>query len=356
MKISHVSPRYYPDFGGVESNVKEVCERLAKKDFEVEVLTTDPTGELVKEEIVNGVSVKRFRSWAPNDAYCFSNELRRYLKKNSNNYDIVHAHSYHAIPALYAAQTKNKNKFFFNPHYHGSGHTYLRSLLHVPYKLLGKRIFQKADRIICVSHYEKSLISKDFNIREEKVAVIPNGVNSQEFRSLRKREKNHRAVLSVGRLEKYKGLQHLIRVLKRLNNDVVLEIVGKGPYKETLVELSKKLGVYDRVRFSQDLPRTKLLQKYADADVFVLLSKYEAYGISVAEALASRTPCIVANTSALREWVDGKNCFGIEYPINYHELQDLINKVMGRQVKELKPPTWDEVTAKLINQYWEIGD
>jgi glycosyltransferase involved in cell wall biosynthesis len=132
---------------------------------------------------------------------------------------------------------------------------------------------------------------------------------------------------------------------------VVLEIVGKGSYKKDLVKLAKKLNVSDRVKFFQELPRSELLQKYADADVFVLLSRYESCGISVAEALASGIPCIVAITSALQEWVDNKNCFGINYPVNIYELANLINRVMGRSVENIKLPDWNEVVKRLLEIY-----
>ena len=98
MKIAQVCPRYYPDIGGVQTHVKEISEGLAKKGFEVEVLTIDPSKKLLKKEVLNGVIVKRFGSWAPNEAYYFSRELKRYLAKNSSDYDVVHAHSYHAFP------------------------------------------------------------------------------------------------------------------------------------------------------------------------------------------------------------------------------------------------------------------
>jgi glycosyltransferase involved in cell wall biosynthesis len=221
--------------------------------------------------------------------------------ENSDSFDVVHAHSYHAFPALYAAQAKNRNKLIFTPYYHGAGHTFFRSLLHIPYKFLGKNIFRKADKIICVSNYEKSLVVNHFRIGEEKVAVIPNSVNLEEFKCLEMRRKDYRSILYVGRLEKYKGVQYSIKALPKLDHDIILEIVGKGRYKESLVKLARKLGVEDRVKFYQNLPRQKLLQTYVDADLFVMLSKLEAYGICVAEALAAGTPCIVANNSALRE-------------------------------------------------------
>jgi len=353
MRVLQVCHRYYPYTGGTQEHVRNVSERLAKK-YEVNVATTDTSGKLPREEIVNGVRVNVFRSWAPRKTYYLSEDLKKYLIKNSDSFDIVHAHNYHAFPALYAAQAKGRNKLVFTPHYHGTGHTFLDSLLHIPYKSLGKRIFEKADRIICVSHYEKSLIAENFRVNEEKVVVIPNGIDLEEFKDLEKRKKDYRSVLCVGRLEKYKGTAYLIRVLPKLGDNVILEIVGKGSRKESLVKLAKKLGVDNRVKFFQDLERDELLQKYADADVFISLSKHEAYGISVAEALASRVPCIVANTSALKEWVDNKNSFGIDYPINLDELAALVNNVIGKDVDELRISDWNEIIEKLVSLYEDL--
>lgn len=76
MIIAQVCPRYYPFIGGVETYVKETSERLVKRGFVVDVLTTDPTGRLPSEEIINNVKVKRFRSWAPNENYHFSRALK----------------------------------------------------------------------------------------------------------------------------------------------------------------------------------------------------------------------------------------------------------------------------------------
>ena len=86
MRIAQVCARYYPYIGGVETHVREVSERLAKKAIEVEVLTTDSSGKLPKQEIINGVKIRRFKSWAPSDAYRFSPLLHSYLCKHSKNY------------------------------------------------------------------------------------------------------------------------------------------------------------------------------------------------------------------------------------------------------------------------------
>ncbi|MGB9841300.1 MAG: glycosyltransferase family 4 protein [Candidatus Bathyarchaeales archaeon] len=353
MRVYQICPKYFPSIGGVEEHVRNISERLAKK-FEVYVLTTDSSGKLPKEEIMNGVYVRRFRSLAPSESYFFSLSLKKFLSTNFHGFGIIHAHSYGAFPALFAAQEKNNRKMVFSPHYHGSGHTFFRSLLHRPYKFFGKKIFDKADVIICVSNYERNLITQHFKINPTKLFVIPNGVNKNEFKNLQKRYKNHKVILSVCRLEKYKGLQYLIQSLPQLSDEIKLEIVGKGPYKESLVKLAKKLNVANRVMFYQDLSRAELLQKYADADVFALLSEHEAYGISVAEALCAGTPCIVTKTSALLEWIDNKNCFGVNYPICLDELVLLIKHVIGKKAIMPKIYDWDEITEKLAQIYQKL--
>ena len=297
MLVAQVCPRYYPYIGGVETHVKEISERLVMQNINVEVLTTDPSCKLPEEEIINGVKVRRFKSYAPGDNYHFSTQLKRYLAINSNLYDVIHAHSYHDFPALYVAKSPTLKRFIFTPHYHGKGHSFFRSLLHLPYRMWGKKIFERADKVICVSNYEKNLILDHFREAKEKTIVIPNGVNLSEFPKYTKMVSSHhgKVVLYVGRLEKYKGVQNLIRVLPLLGPNTTLQIVGNGPYKSSLVNLTKKLCQQNNVQFFERLEREELLRKYVNADVFVLLSSHEAYSICVAEALASQTPCRALN-------------------------------------------------------------
>jgi len=294
MRIAQVCHRFYPDIGGIETHVYEISKRLAKH-FEVEVLTTDPTGKYPKVEEIDGFTVRRFKSIAPSEAYYFSLEMYRFLKEHSSDYDIIHAHNYHAFPALFTALTKSRNKMIFTPHYHGRGHSFIRDLLHKPYKMLGRKIFEKSDAVICVSKFERRLILKNFNVNSSKLFVIPNGINLEEFKNVEKikkrKDENIKIILYVGRIEKYKGLDYVVKALKYLPENYILEIVGKGSYKSKIIKLARNLGVINRIRFYQDLSREELIERYAKADVLVLLSKHEAYGLVVAEALACKTPC-----------------------------------------------------------------
>ncbi len=358
LKIAQICPRYSPDIGGVETHVKEISERLVKVGHDVEVITTDSTGKLNKRDMINGVKVIRFRSFAPGNAFYFAPHIYFYLKKH--NYDIIHAHSYHALPAFFASLVRGGGKFVFTPHYHRHGHTVLRNLLHKPSKLFGRRIFSRADSVICVSEYEKKLVESDFKVAA-KTIKIPNGINLKEFENLRQleidlEEKTGRlkTILYVGRLEEYKGEQYIIQGLPELH-DFRLRVVGKGPYEAELRSMAKKLGAEKKIEWLKNLSRKELLECYANADVFLMLSSHEAYGITVAEALASGTPCIVAEGSALEEFVDGKACVGIEMPITTKKVVKAVRD-LKKGKKENKNGSksvmdWEEVTERIIKIY-----
>ncbi|MFX1343382.1 MAG: glycosyltransferase family 4 protein, partial [Promethearchaeota archaeon] len=270
------------------------------------------------------------------------------LKKSA--FDVVHGHGFHSFPFLFSRYAKAR-KFVVTTRYHGFGHTPVRNFLFSLYKPLGMRVLKEADNVICISNYEKNLLLSHFKIKKEKIIVIPNGITKKEFQNLKKSDKqSHRTILCVARLEKYKGIHYLIEALPRLDEDICLQIVGKGPYKNELLKLVNR-PIESRVKFYQDLPRKELLQLYANADLFVSLSRYEAFGNTISEALASRTPCIVANTSALSERIDDKNCFGIDYPIDAGVLASSINKVIGAEVEGVNLLDWDDVARELETVY-----
>jgi glycosyltransferase involved in cell wall biosynthesis len=343
MKILQVCPRYPPYVGGVEAHVNEISERLVKRGYDVEVLSCDPSANLPRAEIVNGVKIKRFKSWSPKEAYFFSGELKNYLIKNSHNFDLV--------PALYAAQAKFENKFVFTPHYVGGGGTFFRNLLYFPYKFVSSKIFLKADKIICVSKYEMELLKSRFKIDNVKLEFIQNGVCLSEFKELKKETKNYKLILCVSRLEKYKGVQYTIKALEKMDPDICLMVVGKGPYKNNLINLAKKMDLLNRVTFYESLNRAELLNAYSKADVFVLASAREAMPITIAEALAAKVPCIVSRIPFLLEWIDEKNCYGIDYPIDNCALVHLLNRVIGSTVSKIEIRDWDDVVSDLEKIY-----
>ena len=357
MNILQVCPgAYVSGRGGISEHVRRISEGLVKRGHDVTVFASNPGG-LAWFEVVNGVKVRRFRRFAPGGAYFFSLGMFWALLRSSG-FDVVHAHGFHAFPMHFVRFTKCR-RFVVTTHFHGFGHTVFRDCLFRLFKLFGKRTLLKADVVVAVSEFERRLLLSQFGLDERKVVVIPNGVDFVEFRGLKRRKRGFKSILYVGRLEEYKGVQYLVKVLPKLPNDVVLEIVGNGSLRGYLEKLAEKLGVSSRVKFYRNLPRRNLLQMFLDADVFVLLSKFEAYSIVVAEALTAGTPCIVAGTSALKEWVDDESCFGIGFPINIEKLAKLIADVLevgfDRKCKQKwignKIFNWDGVVSRLEEVY-----
>jgi len=355
MEILQVCPDSYGVTGGISVHVKNICERLAR-GHDVTVYATNRGSRLPRYKLMNGVKVERFNCYAPSEAYFFSLEMLLRLRKVK--FDVVHAHSYHAFPC-HLSVVAEARRFVVTPHFHGVGHTTFRNSLIRLLKPFGKRTLRKADKIVAVSEYEKSLMRQQFGFNPDKVVVVPNGVDFGEFSGLKRRNRDFKSILYVGYLIGFKGVQYVIEVLPKLADDVVLEVVGHGPLKPFLERRARELKVRDRVRFYRDLSRRELLQKYVDADVFVLLSRYEAYSIVVAEALAAGTPCIVADTSALSEWVDGESCFGLRVPVKLDELARLIDYVIDNGVDRrvtkkwigTKILDWNDVAERLEDIY-----
>lgn len=359
MEILQVCSDSYGEVGGVSVHVRNISERLAQRHSVTVYATNAARAHRVpRYESKNGVKVERFSTYAPSDAYFFSWEML--LKLRKVEFDIVHAHCYHAFPLHFSVLAQCK-KFIVTTHFHGTGHSAFRSCLIRLLKPFGERTLRKADDIIAVSEYEKALLCQQFGFSSDRVVVIPNGVDFGEFSCLRKRDHGFKSILYVGNLLGFKGVQYLVEVLPKLADDVILEIVGDGSIKSFLERRARELEVYDRIRFYQNLTRQELLQKYVDADVFVLLSKYEAYSLVIAEALAAGTPCVVANTSALTEWVDNESVFGVSVPVELNELAKLINSIFDTDVNKKKMRKWmatkildwNDVTRRLERVYKE---
>ena len=330
----------------METVVEEISRRLAAKGHDVAVVTTDPTGKLPGTETIDNVKVYRFPAYAPGDAYYLSLPLRKFLK--TQDCDVVHAHGYHALPSLFA-ESCDYYRFIFNPYYHGKGHTSFRNTLLKAYRFAGVRVFREADAVICNSAFERGLVCRDFPDYCGKTRIISPGIDKKEFQGITPFPKSEKILLYAGRLEEYKGVQYAMQALKYLPG-WRLVVIGRGPYKNELKRMSASLG--DRVKFMEGLMRKDLLRWYATADAFAMLSSFESFGITVAEALSMGTPCVVAKSSSLAEFVDGGLCRGVDLPVSPERLAGEIERVARvPYTKEILD--WDDAAARMLAVYQE---
>jgi glycosyltransferase involved in cell wall biosynthesis len=189
---------------------------------------------------------------------------------------------------------------------------------------------------------------------------MPNGTDLL-YSDFQSQKKNSRFILSVGRLEKSKGLQYLIKSFYMLCrekefDDVSLIIVGgKGPYKSRLVKMANELNIMNRIRMLENISQERLKKIYHDCDIFVLLSKYESHSIALLDALAMHKPVISTRRGGLEEYVRKGYCIGVEWPPDPEKVAEKMKQALENP-DECKPGrievlSWDKVTERLISLY-----
>lgn len=344
MNVVQVAPRYPPRTGGVETHVAKVSENLVKCGLNVTVLTADLSSGIPRRENRAGVEVIRHWGVAPNNAFHIAPGIIRTLSSLSP--DVVHAHNYHSLPLLFAAIATTDSRFVVTPHYHGSSSSTIRDKLLSLYQPLGGWALSQADVITAVSNWERDRLREDFEVSP---IVVPNGIELSRFSDTEPMERERPYLLTVGRLEKYKGIQHVIRALPNLP-DYELVVAGSGPYREKLVSIARDEKVHGRVTFLGYVEDDSLPALYAGADAFITMSEFEAYGMTVGEALAAGTPCVVRERGALSEWTDRPDCVGVSGP-GPGKISEAVAKAVGRKTNPDSLPSWDDITEQLVAVY-----
>lgn len=344
MDILQVSPRYPPQSGGVETHVTEISERLVELGHTVTVVTADAGKEGSHHQRRNGVQIRRHHSIAPNETVHFCPQIGPAVHRSEA--DVVHAHNYHSFPVFFAALGITDQRFVVTTHYHGASASPLRDRLLSLYRPFGQWAIQRADELIAVSEWEREQLAAEFGL---KATVIPNGINVDIFAEADPTDREQPYLLTVGRLEKYKGVQHVIRAMPMLPEYELL-VAGSGRYREELERVADETGVADRVLFLGYVDDEQLPQLYAGADVYVTMSEFEAYGMTVAEALAAGTPCVVRQDNALNDWTTIDSCFGLSNPTS-RELADAIIEACALNPAPASLPQWDDVVKQLLERY-----
>jgi glycosyltransferase involved in cell wall biosynthesis len=222
-------------------------------------------------------------------------------------------------------------------------------------------LFRRAERLIAVSDFEARLFRRVLALPESKFSVIPNGADiASDAADVDVAAEDDR-IVSIGRLEKYKGHHRVLKALPYLLRErpnATLTLLGAGPYETSLRRLAARLGCSERVQI-RSLPATErraTARVIKSAALVTVLSEYEAQGIAALEAAFLGRPLLVANSSALQELVHA----GIARGISLHARPDEVARVMHTQLTDpLIParrtlPTWEHCAASLASMYATI--
>lgn len=361
LRVLMVTPRYFPEMGGVENHVYQVASRLARAGVQVTVLTTDREGKLPPCELVNEVHIRRVRAWPARRDYYFAPGIYRYIQQFK--WDLIHIQSYHTLVAPLAMLAARQAKIPYVLTFHGGGHSSsLRNAARGSQLALLRPLLARAERLVTLARFEKKFFKKKLHLPEERFVMIPNGTDLPGPVQVFPPKSEETLIASIGRLERYKGHQRIIAAMPVILNErseARLWIMGNGPYEPALRRLAKELGVEDHVEFRAVPPdqRGRMAEEVSRVNLVVLLSEYETHPIAILEALALGRPALVADTSGLSELCEQGLARAVPLEstpaqVAAAALDQLRNPLIPSKINL---PSWDDCAEGLFNLYCEIS-
>lgn len=358
MRIAYVADNYPPDLGGIEVVVSELARRTAAAGHEVEVFAHASGLTLRGNEWRDGVLVRRFSSLRPSRDLIISPSLLTALVRNRARFDVVHAHNYHALPALGAALA-GMRPLVFTPHYHGGGHSRAARLAHIPYRPMSRLLFRACARIVCVSAAEARALIRDFPQTEASVTVVPNGVDETAFANAKPFEHSSTIALAAGRMEHHKQFDRVALAAEFLPRGHEIVMLGEGPVRPELDELVVRHGLQGRVRLLGRVGEEDLRRWFGTAAVFVSMSRRESFGLTIVEALAAATPVVASDIPAHRETAEAQPPGAVRL-VSVDAQPREIAEAIADAARVGAPPgvrvtSWDDVADEMLGIYLSVG-
>ncbi len=361
LRVLMVAPSFPPFRGGVETHVHEVGRRLvAEHGFEIAVLTTDRSRQLPRTQIVDGMTVTRVPAWPRSADLYWAPEVLSEVGRSDA--DLIHVQGYHTfVPPLAMLAARRRQQPYLLTFHSGGHSSWVRHAVRPVQIRLLRPLLRGAARLVAVSSFEAQLFARTHGIGEHRIVTIPNGADLPEGSDPGPLPRTDGLVLSVGRLERYKGHRRLIEALPRVRERVPharLMILGTGPDEAVLRQMAEELAVADAVEVV-GLPRHELPPLLRQAQVVGLLSEYESHGIAVQEALALAARVVVTDASALAEVAHLPQVEAV----SRDAAPSVVAAAVIRQLEagpideESVPtlPTWDDCADRLADLYGELA-
>jgi glycosyltransferase involved in cell wall biosynthesis len=361
LRILMVTARYLPQVGGTEIHTYETARRIAAAGHEVTVLTTRPDRATATEEWLDGVHVKRVNSWLRSLDLYIAPQMYRVI--TGQKWDVVHCQGVHTLvaPLAMLAALRAHNPYVVTFHTGGHSSRLRNAVRGLQWRSL-QPLLARAEYLIGVSRFETDVFRKRLHLPSEQFVIIPNGAQLPESTPDVHCQPDGALIVSVGRLERYKGHHRVIAALPYVlarRPDTRLRIVGRGPYEGELRRLACELGVADRVETGAIAAsdRDGMASVLSRAALVTLLSEYESQGIAVFEALKLRRPVLVADTSALSDLAHQRLVRAVPLESSPQQVAEAILQQLDHPLtpQDVPVPSWDDCSNRLLALYCQIG-
>ena len=341
MRILQISNSFKPawEAGGTTRVVYDISCGLKIRGHNITVYTTDRGQKRVKAQKNKPVQLDNLI------VYYFSN-ISNYIamklnivtpyylffiaRKHIKNFDIIHIHEHRTFLAVIISYFAKKNNVPYIVQAHGSVMPFFQKTLFKKIfdKLWGNNILNNASNLIALTEMESEQYKK-MGVIEDKINIVPNGINLEEYQNLPKKgefrkkygiKNDEKIILYLGRINKIKGLEMLLEAFSDISIDhkkTKLVIIGPDDgFLYYLKKMSSNLGLNDKVMFIEPLYDTDKLEAYIDAYVYVLPSVYEAFPNTIIESCVCGTPVIITKSCGISDIVqDNVGCV-VEHDTN----------------------------------------
>lgn len=374
LRVLQLTQRFPPALGGVEDHVLRLAKGLHAAGVDVEIATSD---------LLQDVPLVRLD--ASSDSYPFRVTRYRGIKiadvphglgiispgmllgTLSREAEVFHAHAYGYFPTWVAALARRLEgpAFVITPHSDAGRPSWSKRVYD---QVVPRMTLRAASRVIALTHRE-AIHLESLGVRRERIAVIPNGVDLKEFKHLPTAHPSspHVTALFVGRLDPdQKGLESLLRALAVVppETDLHLRLVGADWGGGARVRSwASRFGVQDRITLVGAVTRDRLLDEYARADLLVLPSLFEPFGIVLLEAMAAGLPVVASNVGGIPEVVEEGATALLVPPGDPHGLAEALQRVasddalrreMGRRGRtRVQAFSWAGLVPRIMRVYDE---
>jgi glycogen(starch) synthase len=375
--------------GGLARHVRKLSEAMVERDVEVHVLTRGGE-ESPAQELSNGVLVHRIREpKRPTDLGEFVTWVER---MNSDmlaagvelgdryEFDLVHGHDWlvanacdHLAKRFEAPLVTTIHATEYGRH-QGWVDKHPQTYIHG----VERWITNRSQRVIACSHYMREQIVDIFGVAERRISVIPNGIDPDDLQAQSPAElerlrsefaaPEEKLVLLIGRLVYEKGFQLALEAMPRVIEEAPgtrFLVAGSGTHEAELHRQAEELGLMEHGTFLGWIGDDVLHSLYRIADLTVVPSIYEPFGLVALEAMASGCPCIVADTGGLREVVvheEGGLRFRADDPEALAEVairvlsdDELGQRLIADAYEHVRRFDWADVAEQTVAVYSELA-
>ncbi|MBX2852896.1 MAG: glycosyltransferase [Phycisphaeraceae bacterium] len=291
---------------------------------------------------------------------------------NGQSFDVIHAHDWLTFPAAQALSEATGKPWI--AHVHSTEYDRAGEGANTQIAEYEKQGVLAADRVIAVSEFTRKILINRFGLDKDKCGVVYNGVERTVQNGVEKSKpvvppagikKGEKVVLYLGRVTMQKGPEYFIaaakKVLEKMDN-VKFVVAGSGDQIERTIEQAAKAGIGSKITFTGFLRGADVARIYEMADVYVMPSVSEPFGIAPLEAIAHDVPVIISRQSGVSEVLEHA------LKVDFWDTHDIANKIIAvlrhpplsktmrkhadLEVREL---TWDGAAAKCEAVYGELA-